>query len=209
MSDYRVFDKNKNLYDATVMSSLFVDDVPKGFNISANSIGEDDSHYLNGEIILTTFRQNPTGGIYYCNINSSTDNDFSIICIPENSTVYSRMFYYYDNPLSDSPLTFIVTIKNETDFNVRIYNFDVTDYFPNEGEINVGSWTGQVGIVKISYEQGYSPDDISSINEEIPPHSQKGIPFIKMNRQVITDVVGGRDMEWKLSLWSFYLQRIF
>lgn len=210
MSDYRVLDAHKNIYDATVMSSLFVDDVPKGFDVSVKVTGngdEDYPTYLNGEVTITSLRQNPAGGKYISKPNSGdSDFDFEIIAENPSASVYSQLFIYRDSIVSSSSITYSLVFKNDTDFNIRVYNLDIDNNLPSEGQHSYPALGGNA-IINVSYSEGYSPDDISSFSKEISPHSQEIFQII-MNREIIISSFAGR-ADWYMNFYSFYIQRIF
>lgn len=219
MSDYRVFDKTKNQYDATVMSSLFVDDVPKGFDIAlsidkvTSELVSNTYYYYNTEATLTftSFRQNPSGGIY------TWTNDFGLEGTVNGYNVNSRRILYYDVKWEDEPtLSFKLRLKNETPFSFRIYNVNTngesassTSSFPEEGEQEEsGLVNAKVNIV---YEQGYTPENLLNINTIVEGNQEKVLETrISFTDYELTSMsLGTARTDIGMYLSYFSLQRIF
>lgn len=223
MSDYRVFDKTKNQYDATVMSSLFVDDVPKGWSISASRDNpsresvSDNWVYYNTEASLTftTFRQNPSGGIY------TEEDDFPISTIENdilasNSDYGNKELLCYTTSWNDKEtVIFKLTIDNQTPFSFRIYNLDTTtgtgteSSFPEEGEHTATGF--QTGTVNISYEPGFTPEKLLNIDAIIEGNQKKVFETKVIFSDWKADGIsfGYPSTEMSMYLNSFYIQRIF
>ena len=224
MSDYRVFDKTKNQYDATVMSSLFVDDVPNGFDIAlsidnVSTVTINSSSFIcNTEATLTftSFRQNPGGGNYTWNSDyglSGTVNGFET---SNNRIFYYRVRWSYVNDLEEKllQLSFKLKLKNETPFSFRIYNVNTNgtngyeSSFPKEGLLSSTGLNNEK--INVSYEPGFTSDNLLNIDDIVEGNQEKPIEtrITFSNYDSDTGFIG-KYTDISMYLTSFSIQRIF
>lgn len=215
MSDYRVFDKTKNQYDATVMSNLFVDDTPKGFDVAisldnlTNISTNGTVYYSNDEttVIFTSFRQNPAGGNYEWNdftlpsttggFNTSGNTIIRAYCVLKSSSDAGKVF-----PVK-------LRFKNETNFKIRVYNFPNFD-FPADGTTvtGEGGFLGQPSAI-LHYKEGYTPDILSNSDFELEGNSEKVFEIRIYFSNASFSFGGEIYYPFEISLPSFSIQRIF
>lgn len=212
MSDYRVFDKTKNQYDATVMSSLFVDETPKGFDVNIKRYGnttDEENNIITTlvEITFSTFRQNPTGGVYVANADYTITNPIS-----GYDKALFRGYFQIDTPIFGTPsdITQIlrVSIKNETDFNLKLYNVVEEKTFHAGGPHSVenGMSGGSIDI-NLIYDEGKTPDDFTLVRE-YSAHSETTIEIKETTKVVEGSSITDNGDFYYYSLNQFSLQRI-
>ena len=106
MSDYRIFDKNKNTYDAEILDTLPVV-TPHDFNV-VYEITDDtskDGNFRNINIRITAKNKNPQTGNYAVPEDITVDNQTSIVYPIDGN------YYWVNSLLSEYDIYYSIYYK--------------------------------------------------------------------------------------------------